>query len=75
MQTKPQLMPSHVAVAWAGGTHAVHDAVPHEVMLVLLAHVAPHRWNPGSHMMPHVPPEHVADPDVGTGQLVPHVPQ
>jgi hypothetical protein len=41
LHTKPQLAPSHVAVAFAGGVHGAHDA-PQESTLVVLAHDEPH---------------------------------
>ena len=41
-QVNPQTIPLHVAVALGGGAHAVQDVVPHELVLVLLTHDAPH---------------------------------
>jgi hypothetical protein len=40
----PHEVPSHVAVAFAGGEQVVHDVDPQLAMLVLAAHVLPHRW-------------------------------
>jgi hypothetical protein len=37
----PQLVPSHVAVEFAGAEHAVHDA-PHVRIDALLTHALPH---------------------------------
>jgi len=41
LHVKPQDTPSHVAVELAGGVQGVHEA-PHEFVLVLLEHAAPH---------------------------------
>jgi hypothetical protein len=43
LHMNPQLVPSHVAVAFDGGTHGVHDA-PHVITLVLIAQLAPQAW-------------------------------
>jgi hypothetical protein len=40
---KPQFVPSHVAVEFAGGVHAAHED-PHELIDVLSAHAALHVW-------------------------------
>jgi hypothetical protein len=41
LHENPHDVPSHVAVAFAGGEHAVHE-VPHDIVLALLAHCMPH---------------------------------
>jgi hypothetical protein len=39
LQKNPQLVPSHVSVAWAGGAgHAMHELVPQLARLVSLTH-------------------------------------
>ena len=43
LHTKPQAVPSQVAVAFMGGEHAVHDVVPQLLGLMLLTHTLPHR--------------------------------
>ncbi len=48
MHLKPQLTPSHVAVAFAGGVHGVHEA-PHVAGLELLTHVLLQAWSPALH--------------------------
>jgi hypothetical protein len=45
----PQLFPSHVALALAGGMHGVHDEVPHDATLVLSAHTPLQLWKPKLH--------------------------
>jgi hypothetical protein len=40
---KPQLVPSHVAVEFAGGVHAEHDE-PHVAVALLLTHTPPQLW-------------------------------
>ena len=59
LQLKPQLVPLHVAVALLGTEHAVQE-VPHELMLMLSAHVVPHAWKAESHTKPQLAPLHVA---------------
>jgi hypothetical protein len=62
LQVKPQLVPSQVAVAFAGGVHGV-QAPPQEEGLELLTQAPPHMWNPTLHeAMPQLPPEHAAVP-------------
>jgi hypothetical protein len=59
LQMKPQLAPSHVAVAFAAAGHGVHDA-PHVAGLVLSTHAPAHMWKPASQTgAPHLPPRHV----------------
>jgi hypothetical protein len=43
LHAKSHAVPSHVAAAFAGGTHAVHDA-PHVAVLLVLAQEPPHKW-------------------------------
>jgi hypothetical protein len=38
LQVKPHALPLHVAVAFAGIGHAVHDVVPQLAVLVFIAH-------------------------------------
>jgi hypothetical protein len=57
-------MPSHVAVPFDGVGHGVHEA-PHVAMLVFDPQLAPHAWNPASHVNPQLVPSHVAVPFVG----------
>ncbi len=42
-QTNPQLVPSQVAMPCAGVAHGLH-ALPHEAVLLLLAHCPLHAW-------------------------------
>jgi hypothetical protein len=70
LQVKPQLVPSQVAVAFAGGEHATHDVVPQLAIDVLLTHAPPQSWKPTLHWMPQFVPSHVAVPFAGTAQLV-----
>lgn len=67
LQVNPQVTPSQVAVAFAGGAQGTQRA-PHERRLVLLEHASPHAWNPTSQTRPHVPPLHVATPLAGVAQ-------
>jgi hypothetical protein len=43
LQLKPHDEPLQVAVAFAGGVHGVQE-LPHELVLPLLEHAAPHAW-------------------------------
>lgn len=43
LHVNPQDVPSHVEVACAGATQAVHDP-PHEAVLVLSAHAPEQAW-------------------------------
>ncbi len=58
-------MPSQVAVAFAGAAHGVHELVPHEAVLELLAQAPPHTWKPTLHEKPHDVPLQVADEFAG----------
>ncbi len=62
LHAKSHVVPSHVAVAFAGTMHGEQD-VPHDVTLVLFAHELPvpppHKWNPVLHVKPHDVPSHV----------------
>jgi hypothetical protein len=55
---------SHAAMPFAGGAgHAVHDVVPHELMLVFATHMpapAPQRWKPGLQAVVHALLVHTA---------------
>jgi hypothetical protein len=44
MQVKPHAVPSHVAVEFAGGVHAVQEVVPQLAVLVLRTHTPPQLW-------------------------------
>jgi hypothetical protein len=44
LQVNPQLVPSHVAVAFAGAVHGVQLAEPHVCTLVFSAQLDPHTW-------------------------------
>jgi hypothetical protein len=59
LHVKPQLVPSHVAIAFAGGMHCV-QLVPHDCVEVLSAQVPPQSWKPPLHVKPHVAPSHIA---------------
>ncbi len=61
---KRQLVPSHDEVAFAGGTHGVHDA-PQLETLPLSAQAPPQTWNPALHVIPHDTPSQVALPLAG----------
>jgi hypothetical protein len=74
LHAKPQLVPSHVADAFAGAGHAVHR-VPHVAGEVLSTQDEPHACVPLLQVKPHVPPVHVATAFVGRGQSTPHPPQ
>jgi hypothetical protein len=43
LQLNPQVVPSQVAVAFAGGMQGV-QADPHALTLLFAAHAPPHRW-------------------------------
>jgi hypothetical protein len=43
LHVKPQEVPSHVAVAFSGGTQGVHEP-PHVSMLVSSPQALPHAW-------------------------------
>jgi hypothetical protein len=86
LHAKPQLVPSHVALALVGGVQAMHDA-PHEPTLVFATHAPAHKWKPVLHTNPHVVPSHVAialagvahgvhdDPHALTSLLLRHAPE
>jgi hypothetical protein len=59
LHVKPQLVPSHVAVAFAGGTQAVHEEVPQLAVLELDAHAAPQAWKPVAQVKPQLVPSQV----------------
>ena len=60
MQTNPHEVPSQVAVLLAGGTHAVHDVVPHDAVLVFATQTPEQRWKPVLQENPHEVPSQVA---------------
>ena len=71
---KPQVVPSHVAIALAGTGQAVHDA-PHVATEVLLTQLPPQLWKPVRHTKPHTPPVQLASAFGGIGhvtQVAPH---
>jgi hypothetical protein len=70
----PQLVPSQVAVPFAGIGHAPHDA-PHELTLLFGTHALPHAWNPLLHTKPQLTPSHVAVAFAGALHGVHDVPQ
>jgi hypothetical protein len=74
LHVNPHVPPEHVAVAFAGAVHAVHDA-PHVSGLVLSEHVPLQLWNPVLHAMPQLVPSHVAEPFDGTLHAVHDAPQ
>jgi hypothetical protein len=43
LHVNPHEVPSHVAVAFAGGAHGAHDA-PQLATLALSTHASPHPW-------------------------------
>jgi hypothetical protein len=43
LHAKPQLVPSHVGVAFAGALHGVHED-PHDCTELLSEHALPHWW-------------------------------
>jgi hypothetical protein len=43
LQVKPQVVPSQVAVAFAGGMHGV-QTVPHALTLTLAVQAPLHKW-------------------------------
>jgi hypothetical protein len=58
LHVKPQLVPLHVAVAFAGAEHGVHD-VPQVLTLVSSTQAPEQSWKPLTHENPHaagVPP-------------------
>lgn len=59
MQTNPHCVPSHVAVAFAGGWHGVHE-LPQLAGLLFETQAVPHRWKPELHTEPHLVPSQVA---------------
>jgi hypothetical protein len=65
----PQLVPSHVAVPFAGTGHAVHEVIPQLLTLVFETHIPEHRCRPIGHW--HAPATHVCPPM----QRRPHIPQ
>lgn len=72
---KPQLVPSHVDMALAGGTHALHDA-PHVAVDALFAQAPPQLWKPALQMKPQDVPSHVGVAFAGGLQgehIAPHV--
>src|SRR5262245_8267584 len=90
MHVIPQVLPMHVAEPLAGtGQTVVHDpqcvmslvvsrhAVPHIMRGAthVDTHVPPDGMKPGLHVIPQVPPLHVAEPLAGTWQTDPHAPQ
>jgi hypothetical protein len=50
---KPQVPLEHVAVALAGGTHAVHEVAPQLCGLVLSLQSVPQTWKPVLQVVPH----------------------
>jgi hypothetical protein len=73
LHVNPQFVPSHVAVAFAGGTHAWHDA-PHVLGDVLVAHAPAQRWLPALQVKPQLVPSHVAVAPMGGTHAVHEVP-
>ena len=71
----PHDVPSHVAVALAGGAQAVHEDDPQLATLVFAAHVVPHTWYPLPQVNPHDVPSHVAVALAGGAQGVQEEPQ
>lgn len=69
LQVKPHVVPLHVEVPFAGGTHGVHDVVPQLIVLVFITHVPPHKCCPAGHVGTHIPPDG-AKPGL---QVNPHV--
>jgi hypothetical protein len=57
-QLKPQLVPSHVAIAPSGALHGAQLA-PHDDSEVFETHTSPHRWNPARQANPQLAPSHV----------------
>ena len=70
MQTNPHEVPSQVAVLFAGGTHAVHDVVPHDAVLVFATQTPLQLWKPALQEIPHEVPLQVAVPFAGTAHAV-----
>src|SRR5262249_47296436 len=74
LHASPHDTPSHVAPAFAGALHAVHDP-PHVCGLTLLAHALPHAWKPALHAKRHCPEAHDAVAFMTSGQRVLQPPQ
>jgi hypothetical protein len=75
LQVNPHEVPSHVAVAFAGGEQAVHEVDPQLAMLVFAAQVLPHTWYPVAQVKPHDVPSQVAVELAGGAQGVHEAPQ
>jgi hypothetical protein len=73
LHTKPQIPLVQVAVAFAGGTHGVHEE-PHELTLELLEQLDPQAWKPPLHVKPHDTPLQVDVPFAGAGHGVHELP-
>jgi hypothetical protein len=74
LHEKPQLVPLHVDVEFAGIVHAAH-AVPQLLTLEFERHAPLQLWNAVLQVNPHVPAVHVDVPFAGGVQLVVHMPQ
>ena len=75
MHANAHVIPSHVAVAFGGATHAVHDIAPHDVTEVLLTHAPAHECDVALHTDTQVARSHVAMAFAPAGHEFPHVPQ
>jgi hypothetical protein len=74
LHTNPQLTPSQVAVALAGGEQGV-QLVPHASVDVFDGHELPQRWWPALHTKSQDTPSQVAVALAGGTQGVQRVPQ
>lgn len=65
MHENPQLVPSQVGPAFAGGVHAVHDDGPQEFTLALETHTPPQLWKPVLQVKPQLVPSQVGSAFAG----------
>src|SRR5205807_879253 len=74
-QVKPQLVPSQVAVAFAGGMHRVQLLVPQLATALLETHWPEQAWYPELQTNPHAPETQVGNPFAGAVHGVHEAPQ
>jgi hypothetical protein len=74
LHTKPHALPSHVEVAFAGGSHGVH-AAPQVATSVSATHALPQAWKPVAHESTQTPATQAVDPFVIVPHVRPHAPQ
>jgi hypothetical protein len=75
LHVNPHELPSHVAVAFAGGVQAVHEVAPQVAVLLLDAQLLPQAWKKALQVKPHIVPLQVATPLAGTAHGVQEAPQ